>query len=44
VALSLTINILRVPYWGRAAETFGEDSYLTSQMAIAESRACRAST
>jgi beta-glucosidase-like glycosyl hydrolase len=36
VALSLTINILRVPYWGRAAETFGEDSYLTSQMAIAE--------
>jgi beta-glucosidase len=25
-----------VPYWGRAAETFGEDPYLTSQMAIAE--------
>jgi beta-glucosidase len=36
VALSPTINILRVPYWGRAAETFGEDPYLTSQMAVAE--------
>ena len=36
VALSPTINILRVPYWGRAAETFGEDPYLTSQMAAAE--------
>ena len=33
VALSPAINILRVPYWGRAAETFGEDPYLTSQMA-----------
>lgn len=36
VALSPTINILRVPYWGRAAETFGEGPYLTSQMAVAE--------
>jgi beta-glucosidase len=36
VALSPTINILRVPYWGRAAETLGEDPYLTSQMAVAE--------
>ena len=36
VALSPTINILRVPYWRRAAETFGEDPYLTSQMAVAE--------
>jgi beta-glucosidase len=36
VALSPTINILRVPYWGRSAETFGEDPYLTSQMAVAE--------
>jgi beta-glucosidase len=25
-----------VPYWGRAAETFDEDPYLTSQMAIAD--------
>ena len=36
LALSPTINILRVPYWGRVAETFGEDPYLTSQMAVAE--------
>jgi beta-glucosidase len=36
VALSPTINIVRVPYWGRVAETFGEDPYLTSQMAVAE--------
>ena len=36
VALSPAINILRVPYWGRAAEAFGEDPYLTSQMAVAE--------
>jgi beta-glucosidase len=38
VALSPTINILRVPYWGRVAETFGEDPYLTSQMAAAKVR------
>lgn len=37
-ALAPTINILRVPYWGRVAETFGEDPYLTSQMAVAEVR------
>jgi beta-glucosidase len=37
-ALAPTINILRVPYWGRVAETFGEDPYLTSQMAAAEVR------
>jgi beta-glucosidase len=35
-ALAPTVNILRVPYWGRVAETFGEDPYLTSQMAVAE--------
>ena len=34
--LGPTINILRVPYWGRVAETFGEDPYLTSQLAAAE--------
>jgi beta-glucosidase len=33
VALSPAINILRVPYWGQAGETFGEDPHLTSQMA-----------
>lgn len=37
-ALAPTINILRVPYWGRVAETFGEDPFLTSQMAVAEVR------
>ena len=34
--LGPTINILRVPYWGRVAETFGEDPYLTGQLAAAE--------
>ncbi len=27
-----TINIVRSPLWGRAAETFGEDPFLTSQL------------
>jgi beta-glucosidase len=38
MALSPTINILREPYWGRVAETFGEDPYLTSQIAAADIR------
>ena len=29
------INIVRDPRWGRGQETFGEDPYLTSQMAVA---------
>ena len=29
------INIVRDPRWGRGQETFGEDPFLTSQMAIA---------
>ncbi len=33
-----TINILRVPEWGRAAETLGEDPYLSGQIAAAEIR------
>jgi beta-glucosidase-like glycosyl hydrolase len=41
VALSPAINILRVPYWDRAAETFGADPYLTSQMAVAEVKGLR---
>jgi beta-glucosidase len=36
VALAPTINILRTPKWGRAAETFGEDPYLTGRIAAAE--------
>ncbi len=30
-----TINLVRDPRWGRAEETYGEDPYLTGQMAIA---------
>jgi beta-glucosidase len=32
---SPNINILRDPRWGRAHETYGEDPFLTSQMAVA---------
>ncbi|MCU0454416.1 MAG: glycoside hydrolase family 3 C-terminal domain-containing protein [Bacteroidetes bacterium] len=32
---SPNINILRDPRWGRGMETYGEDPYLTSRMAIA---------
>jgi beta-glucosidase len=35
VALGPTINILRLPNWGRAPETFSEDPYLTAQQATA---------
>src|SRR4051812_46094032 len=38
VALTPTVNILRVPLWGRAFETFSEDPFLTSQLAVAEIR------
>jgi beta-glucosidase len=31
-----TINIVRSPLWGRAAETFGEDPFLTSQLVAPE--------
>lgn len=30
-----TINILRDPRWGRSQETYGEDPYLTSRLAVA---------
>ena len=36
VALGPTINILRLPNWGRAPETFSEDPYLTAQQSSAE--------
>jgi beta-glucosidase len=36
VALGPTVNIVRDPRWGRAFETFGEDPYLTGQMAAAD--------
>jgi beta-glucosidase len=35
VVLAPTINILRSPKWGRAAETLSEDPYLTSQLGVA---------
>ena len=38
ILLGPTVNILRVPEWGRAAETLGEDPYLAGQIAAAEIR------
>lgn len=35
IALAPTVNILRVPLWGRSFESLGEDPYLTSQMGVA---------
>jgi beta-glucosidase len=35
-ALAPTLNLVRVPQWGRAFETLGEDPYLTSQLGDAE--------
>src|SRR5579883_203554 len=36
VVLGPTVNILRVPQWGRSFESFGEDPYLSAQMAVAD--------
>ncbi|PQE23746.1 putative periplasmic beta-glucosidase precursor protein [Rutstroemia sp. NJR-2017a BBW] len=36
VVLSPTINILRSPLWARAGETFSEDPFLTSRLAVAQ--------
>jgi beta-glucosidase len=36
VALGPTIDIVRVPEWGRSFETYGEDPYLNGRMAAAE--------
>src|SRR3954452_16747529 len=38
IALMPTVNILRLPLWGRAPETFSEDPYLTGRQATAEIR------
>ncbi|MGH9469007.1 MAG: glycoside hydrolase family 3 C-terminal domain-containing protein [Terriglobia bacterium] len=38
VALEPTMDIVRVPEWGRSFETYGEDPYLNGQMAAAEIR------
>ena len=42
IALMPTINILRLPLWGRAPETFSEDPYLTGAQAVAEIRGVQA--
>ncbi len=36
VFLGPTVDVVRVPEWGRAFETYGEDPYLNAQMAGAE--------
>ena len=38
ILLGPTVNILRTPLWGRAAETLGEDPFLSGQIAAAEVR------
>ena len=38
---SLTINILRDPRWGRNEESYSEDPYLLSQMAVSFVRGCQ---
>jgi beta-glucosidase len=43
VALTPTVNMLRLPHWGRSFETFGEDPYLTSQLGQAQIRGVQAS-
>ncbi|MEO6828519.1 MAG: glycoside hydrolase family 3 C-terminal domain-containing protein [Acidobacteriaceae bacterium] len=38
VALAPTMDVVRVPEWGRTFESYGEDPYLNSEMAVAEIR------
>jgi beta-glucosidase len=33
-----TLNIVRTPLWGRAAETYSEDPFLTSELVVPETR------
>jgi beta-glucosidase len=36
VSLAPSIDVVRVPEWGRTFESYGEDPYLNAQMAVAE--------
>jgi beta-glucosidase len=36
VALSPSIDVVRVPQWGRSFESYGEDPYFNARMAVAE--------
>ncbi|WP_165422785.1 beta-glucosidase [Ktedonosporobacter rubrisoli] len=38
IVLAPTVNILRIPQWGRSFESLGEDPYLTSRLASADIR------
>lgn len=38
VALAPSIDVVRVPEWGRTFESYGEDPYFNGQMAVAEIR------
>lgn len=38
VELGPTVNVVRVPEWGRSFESYGEDPYLNARMAVAEIR------
>ena len=42
VTLSPTIDVVRVPEWGRIFESYGEDPYFNARMAVAEIRGIQA--
>jgi len=42
VTLSPTIDVVRVPEWGRTFESYGEDPYLNARMAVAEIKGIQA--
>lgn len=44
IALAPVLDLMREPRWGRAGESYGEDPYLTGQMAIAAVRGLQGRT
>ncbi len=42
VTLSPTIDVVRVPEWGRTFESYGEDPYFNARMAVTEIKAIQA--